>query len=134
MAARRNAMRRRVLEAFGIAVVIMAVAILLQGAPSGQAPATGKPAAGAGTTNSPAAAKAGPAPTTPWGQPDLQGIWFDEFDTPFERPAQNANKEFFTDEERKARDERLAGDVGRNQRAQVGSAQDVAGAYNAVFT
>jgi hypothetical protein len=115
-------------------VVIVAVAILLQGAPSGQSPAAGKPAADAGATNSAGAAKAGPAPTTPWGQPDLQGIWFDEFDTPFERAPQNANKEFFTDEERKARDERVVGDAGRNQRSQVGSAQDVAGAYNAVFT
>src|SRR5262245_52889211 len=24
---------------------------------------------------------------TPWGEPDLQGIWTDEFDTPFQRPA-----------------------------------------------
>ncbi len=24
---------------------------------------------------------------TPWGEPDLRGIWTDEFDTPLQRPA-----------------------------------------------
>ena len=33
---------------------------------------------------------------TPWGEPDLQGIWTDEFDTPLQRPAKYANQEFFT--------------------------------------
>jgi hypothetical protein len=28
-----------------------------------------------------------PALTTPWGDPDLQGIWTDETDTPLQRPA-----------------------------------------------
>jgi hypothetical protein len=27
-----------------------------------------------------------------WGEPDLQGIWTDEFDTPFQRPAKYANQ------------------------------------------
>ena len=26
-----------------------------------------------------------PALKTPWGEPDLQGIWTDEFDTPLQR-------------------------------------------------
>ena len=120
-------MKRRILEALGVAVVMTATAVFLQDAALGQAPASSAPT---GQT----AEKAGPAPATPWGQPDLQGIWLDEFDTPFERPAQNANKEFFTEEERKARDERATADAGRNERANRGSAQDVAGAYNAVFT
>src|SRR5262245_3237155 len=34
---------------------------------------------------------------TPRGEPDLQGIWTDEFDTPFQRPAKYANQEFFSD-------------------------------------
>ena len=120
-------MRRRILEALGVAVVITALGIFLQGVVSGQAPATSGGAAGA------PAAKAEPAPTLPGGLPDLQGIWYDEFDTPFERPAQQADKEFFTEDERKARDARNSGDVGRNQRFEKGSVQDVAGAYNAVF-
>ena len=44
---------------------------------------------------SPASAQA-PTLKTPWGEPDLQGIWTDETDTPLQRPAQYANQEFFT--------------------------------------
>jgi hypothetical protein len=33
---------------------------------------------------------------TTWGEPDLQGIWTDEFDTPLQRPAKYADQEFFT--------------------------------------
>ena len=40
--------------------------------------------------------KAGVAPKTPWGEPDLQGIWTDEFDTALQRPPRFANQEFFT--------------------------------------
>ena len=69
---------------------------------SGQAPAGGS------------AAATGPAPKTAWGHPDLQGIWLDEFDTPLERPARYANKEFFTDEERAAQDDARSGNIGRD--------------------
>ena len=106
-------MRRRIFQAFGFAVVMTALAAFLQSAASGQAPAPGGAAGTASTGN----AKAGPAPRTPWGHPDLQGIWLDEFDTPFERPAQYADKEFFTEEERTARDEKATADAGRNERA-----------------
>jgi hypothetical protein len=37
---------------------------------------------------------------TPWGEPDLQGIWKDEFDTPLQRPAKYADQEFFTEAQR----------------------------------
>ena len=37
---------------------------------------------------------------TPWGEPDLQGIWTDEFDTPLQRPAKYATQEFFTPAQR----------------------------------
>ena len=37
---------------------------------------------------------------TAWGEPDLQGIWTDEFDTPLQRPAKFANQEFFTEAQR----------------------------------
>src|SRR5215831_8505610 len=30
---------------------------------------------------------------TPWGEPDLQGIWTDETETPFQRPAKYASQE-----------------------------------------
>jgi hypothetical protein len=33
---------------------------------------------------------------TAWGEPDLQGIWTDEFEIPLQRPDKYANQEFFT--------------------------------------
>ena len=68
---------------------------------------------------------------TPWGEPDLQGIWMPEFMTPFERPDWVGNREFFTDEERKALDERRAKRLGRDFRATKGTVADVSGAYSA---
>jgi hypothetical protein len=67
---------------------------------------------------------------TPWGDPDLQGIWTEEFDTPLQRPAKYANQEFFTEAQRdeleKARSALL------DRRA---TDRELAGAYNlAVFT
>jgi hypothetical protein len=100
--------------------------------PAAAAPAA-KPAA-APQTAKPAAAAPAAIPKTPWGQPDLQGIWLDEFETPFERSAANANREFRTDEERAAQDKARSGAIGRDRRSETGSRNDVAGAYNAVFT
>src|SRR5262252_9167492 len=37
---------------------------------------------------------------TPWGEPDLQGIWTDETETPLQRPAKYAAQEFFTEAQR----------------------------------
>jgi hypothetical protein len=70
---------------------------------------------------------------TAWGEPDLQGIWTDEFDTPLQRPAQYASKEFFTDEERAELDKQRAALLGRDRRVERGTELDVAGAYNATF-
>jgi hypothetical protein len=77
------------------------------------------------------AAKAGPAPRTAWGTPDLQGAWFVLESVPLERSANNAGKELLTDAEVAALDKQKAADPGRNARA--AGAQDVTGAYNAVF-
>ena len=38
-------------------------------------------------------------PQTPWGEPDLQGVWRHEGVTPLERPKQFAEREFLTDQE-----------------------------------
>jgi hypothetical protein len=71
---------------------------------------------------------------TAWGEPDLQGIWANEFATPLQRPAKYANKEFFTEEERADLDRQRAGMRTFSDRAAPrGTEQDVAGAYNAVF-
>ena len=97
---------------------------------SGQTPAA--PAKSANAKTSPAA-KTGNPPRTPWGDPDLQGTWFVLYDVPLERSAANANKEFLTDEEVGAADAQKGINPGRNQRAAANTAQDVSGAYNAVF-
>ena len=50
----------------------------------------------------PALAAAQPAETalqTPWGDPDLQGIWNNSTLTPFQRPPEQADQEFLTEEE-----------------------------------
>ena len=39
------------------------------------------------------------APRTPWGHPDLQGIWVGSTLTPLERPAEYAGREFLTEAE-----------------------------------
>ena len=77
-------------------------------------------------------AKPGPAPKTPWGDPDLQGTWFVMEGVPLERSAQNAGKAFLTDAEVAALDKDKAVNPGRNARSE-NSTQDVTGAYNAVF-
>ena len=79
-------MRRRLLAVLGVVAVILAVIVLLKVAPVGVAGQT--PAA------------TGSATRTAWGDPDLQGIWTDEFQTPLQRQATYAGKELFTEQER----------------------------------
>lgn len=44
-------------------------------------------------------------PKTPWGDPDLQGVWDNHNPVPMERPANLGNKRTYTDAELKARNE-----------------------------
>ena len=46
-----------------------------------------------------AASAAGQAPKTPWGDPDIQGIWSSSGATPMERPDQYQGRETLTEEE-----------------------------------
>src|SRR5215467_13564928 len=78
-------------------------------------------------------AQAPAALKTPWGEPDLQGIWTVEHDTPFQRSPRFANKEFFTDEEGAEFDRVRSQGRGRDVRGERGSELDVAGAYNDEF-
>jgi len=84
-------------------------------------------------TSAQAPAPSIPALKTPWGDPDLQGIWTDETDTPFQRSPKFANQEFFTDAQREDFDVQRSTLRGRDTRAERGSEIDVAGAYNAVW-
>ena len=70
---------------------------------------------------------------TPWGEPDLQGIWTLETDTPLQRPAKFKDKATLTPEERAELDRQRAALLGRDKRVQRGTELDVAGAYSAVF-
>src|SRR5215469_9313175 len=75
-----------------------------------------------------------PALKTPWGEPDLQGIWTDETDTPLQRSPKYATQEFFTEAQRAELDRQRGAMLGRERRAERGTVADVAGAYNDVFT
>jgi len=107
-------MRRPILLVIGVFAVLLAVIVLLRFAVADQ---TSTPTAGL---------------KTPWGEPNLQGIWTDEHQTPLQRPAKYAGKEFFTDEERAALDAERAA-IELRPRGERGSERDVAGAYNQVF-
>ena len=84
-------------------------------------------------TSAQAPAASGPALKTPWGEPDLQGIWTDETNTPLQRPAKYANQEFFTEAQRAELDKERSALLGRDKRGERGTELDVSGAYNAEF-
>jgi len=75
-----------------------------------------------------------PSPKTPWGEPDLQGIWTDETDTPLQRSPRFGNQEFFSEAERADLDRQRSAMKGREERAERGTVADLAGAYNDAFT
>ena len=110
-------MRSRLPELIGVAAVFIAVTALLQLAPT--------PVVGQAQTD-PGQEAATP---TPWGDPDLQGIWTTRYDTPLQRPTRYADQEFFTDEERAELDRVRAGSIARND----GRTQYAVGAYDAAI-
>src|ERR1700681_2280637 len=127
----------RVRRAFvpGALLVMLGVAALKASPPAGRAL---KPAAKSGATG--AAASTWKLARTPWGDPDIEGIWGVGYVfTPLERPKELAGKEFLTDQEvaalEKEHREKASGDgtAGR-KRGQRGSVEDVEGAYNQVFS
>jgi hypothetical protein len=68
-------------------MAVMVLLILLSGVATAQAPKAA------------ATAKKWTPPHTPWGDPDLQGIWSNATLTPIERPEELGEKEFLTDDE-----------------------------------
>ena len=71
---------------------------------------------------------------TPWGEPDLQGIWGSETLTPLERPAKFANRPVLSPEEAQKLADEVHSRPGRDERAERGTEKDVARAYNDYFT
>jgi hypothetical protein len=117
-------MRIRLLRSIGASLVVVPMLLVLK-----PAEMTAQNPAPIVSVKAPAAA----VPTTPWGEPDLQGIWTVESDTPLQRPAKYANQEFFTEAQRAELDRERSALLGRDKRVERGTELDVAGAYNAVF-
>jgi len=112
--------KQRLLLLTGVATTI-ALASLVMRAVGGQTPATmGRAQA--------VAVKTEPAPKTPWGEPDLQGIWSRDADIPLQRPTKYGNREFFTDVERAELDRQISGIISRDStpgRRAPGTERDV---------
>jgi hypothetical protein len=93
--------------------VVLAAIVAVSVAPlAGQAPAPGNDSPGRArpaAAKAPAKSKSYSAPRTPWGHPDLQGIWNNGTVTPLERPADLADREFLSDEEWAQRAKEAAG-------------------------
>jgi hypothetical protein len=119
-------MGRRFLGVIGLVAAVAAVIVFLQLAP---VTVTGQ---GGNAKDDGKTEKAGPASKTPWGEPDLQGIWTNDFEVPLQRPTRYANKEFFTEEERAELDRVRTGIISQDSRPHDRkSEKDVSGAYNA---
>lgn len=125
-------MTRRVHMSLGGRALAIAAVSLLTVPVAAQAPKPApKPAAPAAGAAAPAkpAARAWATPRTPWGDPDLQGIWNFATSTPLERPAIVGEKAVLSDEEAEQFEEKLAFDLTRDRR-DGGNEADVRRAYN----
>ena len=72
-------------------------------------------------------------PHTPWGEPDLQGIWSNPHDIPLERDPALGTRAFLSDAEIAAAERALLAQsqqIGRDSREGAGTERDVARAYN----
>src|SRR5258705_9080315 len=79
------------------------------------------------SAQAPAASATAPALKTPWGEPDLQGIWTDETDTPLQRSPKFANQESYTEAQRAELDQQRSALLRRDKRVERGTELDVAG-------
>ena len=114
-------MRYPALTLAGVIALIVVISVMLAGQSSDE---SSTPAAGS-TQNA--------ASRTSWGDPNLQGIWTDVYETPLQRPAQYAGREFLTEAEVATLDQQRSAILRRDHREPKGSERDVSGAYNAVF-
>ena len=110
--------KRRVVVAVAVFASISALSTMA----SAQQSAEPKPKA-------PAKAKNWTPPRTPWGEPDLQGVYSNRTITPFERPDEFAGKATLSDAET-AELERRVVDRSADKREAKGTEADVSRAYN----
>jgi hypothetical protein len=107
-------MRHRFIASVGLATVL-ALVPLLEASLFAQARSTAKP---------------WKAPRTPDGRPDLQGNWSFANITPFERPANLADKAVLTELEAQEIEEQAAARARQDEGRKRGTAADVSRAYN----
>jgi hypothetical protein len=86
-------MSHRFLAVLSALFMLIVVGLLLPMLATGQTRSAGAEAKEA------AATKAWTPPMTPYGQPDLRGLWENKSATPLERPKELAGKPFLTDQE-----------------------------------
>ncbi len=108
-----------------VTMVALALAIV---APAQAAAGQSQAAARTAPTTLPAP-KTWTVSRTPWGHPDLQGIWSTATITPFERLAELSGKEFFTEKEAAEFEQRTLKATNQDRR-DGGAEADVARAYN----
>src|SRR5215469_1004582 len=112
----------------GTLVAVLAMALWLPASAQGPGKASGQAPRKPAPPAKPAANKS-LAPRTPWGDPDLQGVWNDATSTPLQRPSGVGQKDILTDEEAQGFQEELANDLTRDRR-DGGAEIDVNRAYN----
>jgi hypothetical protein len=118
----------RVLTALFVVAIVIAGFSAWPSAQAPAAPAKPAPAARAAAAK-PAAEKAWKPTRTPWGDPDLQGVWNDATSTPLQRQTNRSAQEVLSDEEAKQFEEELAFGLSRDRR-DGGPEADVNRAYN----
>jgi hypothetical protein len=115
-------------ERFSSSMIVVAIATAGTAISLSVAPALAQ--ASADTATAPAVAA---SLKTAWGEPNLQGIWTYELDTPLQRPAKFASQEVFTEEQQAELDRERAALLARDKRAGRGTEIDVNQGYNSVF-
>jgi hypothetical protein len=98
-------MRLRFLTSLGALAVVTAAVSLLTVSAAGQTP--GAAAKTARTTKTTPTSKTWTTPRTPWGDPDLQGIYNNATSTPLQRPSKLGEKDVLSDQEAEALQEEL---------------------------
>ena len=119
-------MSRRLLSSIGILAVMIAVVSLVTAPVVGQTQTSATKTPTASQARTTAAAK---VPKTPWGDPDLQGVWNIATSTPLQRPAKLGEKVVLTEDEAAEFQEEVAEDLTRDRR-DGGPEADVNRAYN----
>jgi hypothetical protein len=121
-------MNRRPINILGIVAMVIGFGSLSAVMGQQTAPKAAAPAAKKTATAAKPAAKPAANLRTPWGDPDLQGVWNDATATPLERPG-GQTKDVLSDQESEEFQGNLDNDLSRDRR-DGGPEVDVNRAYN----